>query len=829
MSMADQNPGTQQEFKGLSASEVLENRQKFGENKGIKGGNPLLKSMISAATEPMFLLLAAACILYFILQETTEAFTLLAALLFVAGIDVFQNFRSSKAVKALSQMTQSRAKVIREGKEMEIQASEIVMADVMVCEEGNLIPADGKILASNDFAINEAILTGESVAVEKFTEDSVLQGTLVVRGYCYAKVTGIGLNTTLAGIGGLVESQEDQKTPLQLKVANFVRTMVIAGGLAFAFVWAWHWWDSGSIIHGLLNGLTMAMSVLPEEIPVALSTFMAIGAYRLYRKGVIARSPKTVETLGSATVICLDKTGTLTQNLMQVAVVHDWKSGKSLDFRQKGEPNEVLEYAMWSSEESPFDPMEISIHEQYEQFYPEDRRKEFHMAHEYPLAGKPPAMTHCFENEQGERIIACKGALEGVLNLVGISGELRKKILEEGSNLASQGLRVLGVAKGSWDKEKYPEQESEIDFEFLGLVTFYDPPAENIPKVIRGFQDAGIQVKMITGDYRETAIAIAREVGIPTDTALTGDEVAALSDKALREKVGKTAVFARISPEAKLRIVDALKAEGETVAMTGDGVNDAPALKSAHIGVAMGKRGTEVAKGAAGLILSGDDLSRMIDAIFLGRRINSNLIKAIRYIISIHIPIILLVTLPIFFGWLPAMLFTPVHVIFLELLMGPTCSIIYENEPTPESELQKPARKNQRSLFSGPQLFLTIVQGLMITVACLVAGFYAHSKGMEIPQTRALIFTTLIFSNVFLTLFNRSFSHSVFQTLKMKNRLIPLIIGISLAALAGILFVPWLNAIFDVVPLEPVQIALAAGIALAGTAWVEGWKVIRKE
>ncbi len=772
----------------------------------------------------MFLLLMAACIIYFLLKELPEGFTMLAALLFVAGIDVFQNFRSQRAVKALGRITASSVKVIRNAAITEVAIEELVTQDVIICDEGTVVPADASILSSYDFSVNEAILTGESVSVEKIAPDPIMQGTLVVRGYCYAKVTAVGKQTTLGGIGALVAQSGKEKTPLQEKVNRFVKTMVIAGSLAFVFVWAYYWWKDGSIIYGLLQGLTMAMSVLPEEIPVALSTFMALGAYRLLKYGVIARSPKTVETLGSATVICLDKTGTLTQNLMEVQSAYSFSSLGEIKYATATEADEVLEYAMWASEEHPFDPMEISIHDLYAKLCKGDLRPEFKMVREFPLSGKPPVMTHIFQNNTLEWKIGCKGGLEGILNMCHLSSDVREMLVQQGLNYAKKGLRVLGVAKGKLAAESLPKTQEEIEFTFLGIITFYDPPVDGIAGVIQDFYNAGIDVKMITGDYKETALAVAAQTGIKADASMNGDEIDKLDDAALCKAIEGVSVFARVSPSAKLRVVEALKNNGEIVAMTGDGVNDGPALKAAHIGIAMGKRGTDVAKGAAGIVLSKDDLSKMTDAIFLGRRINVNLTKAIRYIISIHIPIILLVTMPIFFGWLPALLFAPVHVIFLELIMGPTCSIIYENDPVPKSDLKHPLKGSGKNLLSFSQLGFTILQGIMITAACLLAGFYGYQSGFDDTKSRALIFTTLILSNIFLTLVNRSFTKSIFQTIRRKNGLLPLIIGISLAMLFTLLYTPMARILFELSVLTARELAICAAFAGAGVFWTEPFK-----
>lgn len=813
-------------IQGLSVAEVEKQRERFGSNQLIQEKSTLLKTIWSAATEPMFVLLLLACLVYFLVKEYAEAITMLVALLFVAGIDVLQNFRSQKAVKAISKITASKAKVVRDGKTQEIPVEEVVQEDILICEEGVVIAADAIIVTSNDFSVNEAILTGESVSIEKVEGDTIQQGTVVVRGYCYARVKAVGTQTTLSGIGALVASTGKEKTPLQHKIASFVKVMVIAGSIAFVFVWVYNWWESGSIIHGLLHGLTMAMSVLPEEIPVALSTFMALGAYRLLKKGIIARSPKTVETLGSATVICVDKTGTLTQNLMQVAHTYDFNLNEEIDFAKAPRSSTLLSYAMWASEVEPFDPMEKSIHQFYTSTNLPDERKDYHMVKEFPLTGTPPVMTHVYQNSKKEFIVGCKGALEGVLNLCKVDATAKQTIIEKGSAYAKRGLRVLGVAKGNWMKTTLPEKQSDIDFEFLGLITFDDPADPLIKDVVSQFYEAGVDVKMITGDYQETATAIAKQTGIQTEYVLTGEKLKALSDQDLQQVVHQTSIFARITPEGKLRIVNALKENGDVVAMTGDGVNDAPALKAAHIGIAMGKRGTDVAKGAAGLILANDNLGAMVDAIFLGRRINENLTKAIRYIISIHIPIILLVLLPILLVFLPAMLFSPIHVIFLELIMGPTCSVIYENEPTDKNELKKPT-STSKNLLSSSQLWLTIVQGLVITAGCVGIGYYAHTMAFEETKMRTMIFTTLIMSNICLTLVNRSFTRTIFHTITRKNKLIPFIIGASILLLVLMLKVPALNRLFEITPLHFKEVMYCGIVAVASTCWIEFYKFFK--
>jgi len=473
--------------------------------------------------------------------------------------------------------------------------------------------------------------------------------------------------------------------------------------------------------------------------------------------------------------------------------------------------------------------MEKAIHALYEKTAGIDKRKLFIQVHEYPIGGKPPMMTHIFKSENGETIIAVKGGPEAILRQSNLPAAELKHIEEQSLAYAKLGYRVLGVGKGTWTEKKWPATQEEFTFEFLGLVAFQDPPKENIARTIKIFHDAGIAVKMITGDYAETAVAIANQVQLNHNhEVITGKEVLHLTTGQLQQKVKEVNIYARMFPEAKLKVIDALKENGEVVAMTGDGVNDGPALKAAHIGIAMGQRGSEVAKSAASLILTDDDLAHMTDAVALGRKIYDNLKKAIQYIVSIHIPIILIVTLPLLFAWKYTNIFSPVHVIFLELIMGPTCSIIYENEPMEPGTMIRPPRKMGSTFLSLKQLSLSIVQGLMITAGCLGIGFYYMQPGTDETTIRTIIFVTLLFSNIFLTLVNRSFYFSVFKTLTYKNNLVPLIIGITLLFIVSIIFVPFIRNLFQLSQLALPVIVTSITVALVCTLWIEVWKMFKR-
>jgi len=473
--------------------------------------------------------------------------------------------------------------------------------------------------------------------------------------------------------------------------------------------------------------------------------------------------------------------------------------------------------------------MEKAIHELYGKTASADRREQFKQIHEYPIAGKPPKMTHVFSNEKGETIIAVKGGPEGILRQTKLSIKELKQVEEQSHAYAKSGFRVLGVGKGIWNAKKWPVMQEEFEYEFLGLIAFQDPPKEKITETIKIFHEAGIPVKMITGDYAETALAIARQIQLDhSSNVLTGDEILHLSKEELQEKVKQVDIYARMFPEAKLKVIDALKENGEVVAMTGDGVNDGPALKAAHIGIAMGLRGSEVAKSAASLILTDDNLAHMTDAVALGRKIYDNLKKAIQYIVSIHIPIILIVTLPLLLAWKFSGIFSPVHVIFLELIMGPTCSIIYENEPMEPGTMQRPPRKAGATFLSLRQLTVSILQGLMITAGCLGIGYYYMQQGGGETVVRTVIFITLLFSNIFLTLVNRSFFYSVIKTATYKNSLVPIIIGLTLLFMAAFVYVPFVRNLFMLSVLPVSEVAVCIAVAIGGTLWIEVWKFTKR-
>ncbi|MEM5565059.1 cation-translocating P-type ATPase [Psychroserpens sp. AS72] len=813
---------------GLTNKEVLEARSKYGYNKlEAKKEYYYFEAIKSLVKEPMVILLLVASTIYFISGNFGDGIFLTSATILVAAISLYQDSRSRNALEKLKTFSEPKCKVIRNGKTEDITSELLVVGDSLIVEEGGTVAADGIIVHSNDFSVNESILTGESLSVYKDktkADHQVYQGTLVSGGLAIVTVTAIGNETQLGKIGKSLEGIQKEKTPLELQINNFVKKMAIVGAVVFIIVWAINYFHSYNILDSLLKSLTLAMSILPEEIPVAFTTFMALGSWRLMKLGVIVKQIKTVETLGSATVICTDKTGTITENRMSLARLYTVSSDKvfKIDENLGAIEKELIRVSMWASEPIPFDPMEIALHSAYKNTSQIDERSQFKLVHEYPLGGKPPMMTHVFENNQGKRIIAAKGAPEALIAISNLSTIEKEHINEAIKTITAEGYRVLGVAETHFKGDNYPEKQQDFDFEFKGIVAFYDPPKKNIASVLEDFSLAGIKVKIITGDNALTTKAIAKEIGFKGfDKSISGDELMLLNETELQQKVEDTTIFTRMFPQAKLKIINALKANNEIVAMTGDGVNDGPALKAAHIGIAMGKKGTEIAKQAASLILLDDDLSKMVDAIAMGRRIYANLKKAIQYIISIHIPIILTVFIPLALGWAYPNIFSPIHIIFLELIMGPTCSIIYENEPIEKNTMLQKPRPFTVTFFNGKELVTSIVQGLMITLGVLIVYQYAIQNNYSESLTRSMVFTTLIAANIFLTLVNRSFYYSILTTLKYKNKLVPLIIGITIIITASLLFIAPLTKFFKFETLNLAQLLISVVTGFLAVIWYE--------
>lgn len=821
-------------IQGLDSSEVILARQKYGSNLlDHKKESGFLQGAKGLIKEPMVVMLLVATAIYFINGNIGDGIFMGTAIILVSVISLYQDSRSRNALAQLKKLTTPDCKVIREGRTIQLKSEELVVGDSLIVEEGTFIVADGVIEQSNDFSVNESILTGESLPVYKdrtLADNQIYAGTTVASGLAIATVTAIGNETKLGKVGKSLESIQEEQTPLELQINDFVKKMVIVGSIVFLIVWGINFYNSGHALDSLMKALTIAMSILPEEIPVAFTTFMALGAWRLMKLGVVVKQMKTVETLGSATVICTDKTGTITENKMALVRLYDMTlhrltnpEREELAETEKG----LIAIAMWASEPIPFDPMEIALHKAYAEFFPLDERPQYKMRHEYPLAGKPPMMTHIFQDTNGHRIVAAKGAPEALLAVSDLKPAEKDQVEAAVKTLASEGYRVLGVGEAIFEGDNFPAKQQDFKFGFKGLVAFYDPPKKNISSVFEDFYKAGIEVKIVTGDNAITTSAIARQIGFRGyENCITGDELMKLSEQELQQRVNHDSIFTRMFPEAKLKIIDALKTNNEIVAMIGDGVNDGPALKAAHIGIAMGKKGTEIAKQAASLVLVADDLEKMVVAVAMGRRIYTNLKKAIQYIISIHIPIILTVFVPLALGWIYPNIFSPVHIIFLELIMGPTCSIIYENEPMEKNAMLQKPRPFSSTFFNWKELVTSVVQGLVIAIAAMIAYQYAVGSNFGESITRTMVFTVLITANIFLTLVNRSFYYSVLTTLKYKNNLVLGIIALTITACGSLIYIKPLAAFFQFEVLTLRQLGIAIGIGFISVIWYElvKWK-----
>jgi len=819
------------DLKGLNENQVKQSVEKYGYNDlKTKRNNGTWRLLINIVKEPMLILLIMISVIYLVVGNYAEAYFMFGAVIFVSGISFYQDSRSRNAMQALEKLNEPLSKVIRDGQIVAIKTHEIAVGDLCITEEGQIINADGRIVHSNDFSVNESSLTGESLSVFKevdSTDNKVYSGTITVSGLAVFEVQEIGEQTKLGKIGHSIALITNEKSPLQLQIERFVKKMALVGLVVFSLVCMANYFQTKSFVDSLLNGLTLAMSILPEEIPVAFTTFMALGAWRLMRDGVIIKKSSIVETLGSTTVICTDKTGTITENTMHLVAVYSETGQLTANEQDYHMPEiaSVIQTAMWASEPVPFDPMEKELHRLYEETEKNDRRALFELFHEYPLEGKPPMMTHLFRNNKGERIIAAKGAPEAILEVSQLADEKKESLRVLVEQLGQKGYRVLGVAAATYGSDEFPEKQQDFPFDFVGFVVFYDPPKKGIEKVFQQIYEAGIKVKMITGDNSNTAGSIAAQAGIKNASAhIEGKELIVLSEEQLDKKVQEITLFARMYPEAKLAVVKSLKRQGEVVAMLGDGVNDAPALKAAHIGVAMGHKGTEIAKVAATVVLIQDDFSKLVIAIAAGRRIYANIKKAIQYIISIHIPIILTVSLPLFLGWVYPQIFTPIHVIFLELIMGPTCSIVYENEPMEKNAMQCKPRPISETFLNWKELMISVVQGLMITAGVLFIYQYSLRQGGDEKTVRSMVFTTLIFANILLSFMNRSFYYYIYETITYKNRLIYYLTGITLLFMFMMLYVKPVSDFFSMTNLGFKQLFFCLSIAAASTLWMDIYK-----
>ena len=771
--------------------------------------------LLEVVREPMFLMLIACGVLYLILGDTEEALMLLGFVFVVMAITLYQEQKTERALEALRDLSSPRALVIRDGRRQRIAGRDVVRDDIVLVAEGDRVPADSVLLVGVNVSVDESLLTGESVPVRKAAWDGiqpmgrpggddlpfVYSGTLVVKGRGIARVEATGPRTEIGKIGKALQTLQPEETTLQRQTGRIVRSFALLGlGLCVVVV-AVFALTRGDFVGGVLAGLTLAMATLPEEFPVVLTVFLALGAWRISRHKVLTRRVPAVETLGAATVLCVDKTGTLTLNHMTVThlagpdglhVLPDQPAALPVGLRK------IVEYALLASPANPYDPMEKAIRELRVRAVcpPEHFHDDWKLVREYPLTEKTLAMSRVWlPAGLPDALVTAKGAPETIADLCRMGGEERRALIGRVNEMAEQGLRVLGVARARHDPAGLPASQHGFVFEFVGLLGLEDPVRPGVPEAVAECRRAGIRVIMITGDYPLTAQHIAREIGLEhADDVITGAGLDAMSDAELRERITATSVFARAVPEQKLRLVQALKAHGEVVAMTGDGVNDAPALKAAHIGIAMGGRGTDVAREAAALVLLDDNFASIVKAVRMGRRIFDNLKKAMTFIFSVHIPIAGMSLLPVLFKWPLAML--PVHIVFLELIIDPACSVVFEMESDEDDIMSRPPRRLDEPLFGKAMVLTGLFQGLgVLALVLAVYGVYLFSGAGELAA-RTMSFSLLVIANLGLILANRSRTRSLLATLRMPNPAMWWVAGGAIVFLVLAVSVPQLRSLF---------------------------------
>ena len=757
---------------------------------------------LDVATEPMFLLLIAAGAIYLVLGDLREALVLAASIVVIAVITILQERKAERALEALRELSSPRALVVRDGERQRIAGAEVVRGDLMVLSEGDRVPADGRVSTSNELELDESLLTGESLPVAKSASERVFSGTLVVKGQGLAEVDATGTRTELGRIGVSLATLEAEETSLERETRRLVK-IVAAGavgvcialaGLDFALRGGW--------LDAVLSGVTLAMALVPEEFPVVLTVFLALGAWRISRRGVLTRRMPAIEMLGAATVLCVDKTGTLTENRMRVVET----------------PQPVVDVAALACELDAFDVMDRAI-VAAASADAIARRGSWRLERDYPMTREFLAVCHAWRPGEGALHIAVKGAPETVLRLCG-----RLDLLGEVEQAAKRGWRLLGVAEAA--SPVILDDPSAYAFRWLGFVALADPLRASVPEAVAMCRGAGIRVVMITGDFPGTALEIARQAGLDAGGVLTGAEIERMDDAALARAVREVSVFARIAPQQKLRLVAAYKAAGEVVAMTGDGVNDAPALKSAHIGVAMGLRGTDVAREAAALVLLEDDFGSIVETVRLGRRIYENIRAAMRYIVSVHVPTAGMAFLPLVSGG-PLVLF-PVHIVFLEFVIDPACSIAFEAEPSEEGAMRRPPRDPKAALFDARMLATSFALGAAVLAGA--AGIYLWAlSGHDDGQARAIGFSAIVFGNLAMILAYRSRDRLIVHALRQNNPALWVIIAGTLAALACALYVPQVAAIFRFTAPSLTDLGLAACAGAGAVAVYDLWRYAHRD
>lgn len=803
--------------------------------------------------EPMFLLLVSCGVLYMLMGELSDALMLLGFVFVIMGITIVQERRTEHALEALRDLSSPRALVIREGVRKRIAGREVVRGDTLILSEGDRVPADAVFRKAINVYVDESLLTGEALPVRKIEsttaietekpggEDSpyIYSGTMVTAGQGIAEVISIGSRTELGKIGKAIESEKFEVTPLQRETGRMVFRLALIGLLFCVIVVLIYSLTRGNTLQswtqGTLAGIAMAMAILPEEFPVILTIFLALGAWRISRHRVLTRRMPAVETLGAATVLCTDKTGTLTLNQMTIRQIcadneiYDVLTESDTQVPEKF--HSLLEFGILASKVDPFDPMDKAIRQlgSIQLAQTEHLHEKWELVHEYPLSPNLLAISQVWRStEQDSLVIATKGAPEAIADLCHFNDHQQALLADQVSRMASLGLRVLGVSRVCLPVVDLPLEQHDFSFEFLGLIGLEDPIRPTVPAAIQECYTAGIRVIMITGDYPETARSIARQMGLlSAEKVITGIGIDSMDDAELAKRICNVNVYARVMPVQKLRLVNALKGNGEVVAMTGDGVNDAPALKAAHIGIAMGQRGTDVAREASALVLLDDDFSSIVEAVRLGRRIYGNIKKAIGYTFAIHVPIAGLSLIPVFLTDWPLLLL-PVHIAFLQLIIDPACSIIFEAEEAGKNVMKIPPRATNERLFNAKIVTVSVLQGLGVLAILLVMYWLAGMLGH--PQEgfkRSFVFTTLIIANLSLILTNRSWTRSIVSMFQAQNKALWWIVGCAGVMLVLVLNIPFLRILFHFESLGPMDITFCFVAGVISIVWFELYKLFR--
>ncbi|UIJ46308.1 cation-translocating P-type ATPase [Sphingomonas cannabina] len=835
---------------GLSRAEAEHRLACEGPNElPRQGRRTVLSILLGVLREPMLFLLVAGGLVYLALGDHQEAVMLIAFAGFSVAVTVVQEARSERALEALRDLASPRALVVRDGERQRIPGREVVRGDLVVLAEGDRIPADGWIIESDGLAADESLLTGESLAVAK-GEVATLSGkrpprpggdglayafssTLIVRGSGLCLVNATGPRTEVGRIGQSLSAIETGAPRLHREIHLLVLAFGVGAVAVCTLTVLLFGLLRGGWLDAALAGIALAMSMLPEEFPVVLAVFMAMGAMRMSRVRVLARRAAAIETLGSATVLCTDKTGTLTENRMRVAelALPDGRTFAS-DGAAAAPPRDfwtIAELGVLASEPEPFDPMEAAFHAldraHRDADLPRRRGDSWTRRHHYPLDPALLAVSHVWSTGSADDVIAAKGAPEAVAELCRLGGSERARMHEAAGAMATRGLRVLAVAEARWRGAELPPSQRGFDFAYRGLVGLHDPLRASVPDAVRQCRNAGIRVVMITGDYPDTARAIADQAGIGAGEVVTGAAVAAMDDAELARRIGGIGIFARVMPEQKLRIVEALKAAGEVVGMTGDGVNDAPSLKAADIGIAMGGRGTDVAREAASIVLLDDDFGSIATAVRVGRRIYDNLRKAMGFIVAVHIPIAGLALLPLLAGF--PILLAPVHIAVLEMIIDPVCSLAFEAETEETDVMRRPPRPPSARLLSLDLLGWSLVQGLVALTAVVGLLLWDHGHGVDEETLRAATFIALVAAVLALVLVNRSFSASLVTALRRPSLALVVVAALVVSVLALAQLVPGVGQLFGFAPLTMREALVAVGVGVAVLVLLELMKLVR--